>query len=77
MPLSWPTVVVSRLMSCKTRLRSVRNMKDLMIRTVRVAEVVGVTLVRASDEESILLESLFSFVFTFVLLKLPDGRPRR
>lgn len=39
--LSWATVVVSRLMLWRTRLRSVRNSKDLMILRVRVADVFG------------------------------------
>jgi hypothetical protein len=38
---SWPTVVDSRLMLCRTRLRSVRNSNDLIIRRVTVAEVLG------------------------------------
>ena len=36
-----PTVVVSRLMSRRTRLRSVRNSKDFIMRMVMTADVVG------------------------------------
>ena len=36
-----PTVVVSRLMSRRTRLRSVRNSKDFTTRTVMMADVLG------------------------------------
>ena len=36
-----PTVVVSRFMSRRTRLRSVRNSKDFITRTVMMADVFG------------------------------------
>jgi hypothetical protein len=36
-----PTVVVSRLTSRRTRLRSVRNSKDFITRTVMTADVLG------------------------------------
>lgn len=50
MSLSWPTVVVSRLMLCRTRDFSVLYSKDLIMRNVRVADVMGMArLVRTSD----------------------------
>ncbi len=48
--MSSPTVVVSRFISWRTRLRSVRNSKDLITRTVRVASVGGrVRFVKTSE----------------------------
>src|SRR5712671_6629508 len=39
--LRFPIVVVSRLMSRRTRLRSVRNSNDFITRTVMMADVFG------------------------------------
>jgi hypothetical protein len=50
MAFSAPTVVVSRSTECRTRLLSVRNSNDLMIRSVSVASVLGLfRLVRISE----------------------------
>lgn len=69
MTFSWPTVVISRFTPWRTRLRSVRNSKDLIIRTVMVAEVFGrATFVRASDS----LSDIFCLCGMYIsLLGLP------
>jgi hypothetical protein len=53
MSLSWPTVVVRRLRSRRTRLFSVRNSKDLMIRTVMIAFVFGRVVFVCSSAKSV------------------------
>ena len=48
---SWTTVIVSRLTSWRTRLRSVLNVNDLIIRIVSVADVFGrATFVSTSSD---------------------------
>jgi hypothetical protein len=68
--LRFPTVVVSRLMSRRTTLRSVRNSKDFITRTVMTADVLGrARFVSVSSKPEVMMTSRLGTV--------PSGREHR